>query len=318
MKTGDGGYVEEDDSKQGCLSLHANVSTSLGTNVTALEDKNLFLLHCKYNFHLYGVVNLMMAFELYGMLAGNVSLMTVENVKPAYGGDEEAFFTKVVTPICNVIARVLEHYLLTLIMEQSREIKTFPMEKLWSVDCFRLGWPMRADADFFPCLRSHVNLKKIGMAKQLAMIIVAWNGDGTPARIFDPDVFKKVLRVFITASILKLGQGHVDVQFCPSRYLTLSFPCEHDFRYSYSIEWQYVRPGAVPMPGAGSCTNWGSLGSSSSTWRSVLPRLQHRDLKLENTLIDGSHVPRLKMCDFVFSPLAPEVLATQEYDGKSF
>jgi callose synthase len=48
-----------------------------------------------------------MAFELYGMLAGNVSPMTGENVKPAYGGEEEAFLSKVVTPIYNMIAKVL-------------------------------------------------------------------------------------------------------------------------------------------------------------------------------------------------------------------
>ena len=47
-----------------------------------------------------------MAFELYGMLAGNVSPMTGENVKPAYGGEEEVFLTKVVTPIYEVIAKV--------------------------------------------------------------------------------------------------------------------------------------------------------------------------------------------------------------------
>lgn len=47
-----------------------------------------------------------MAFELYGMLAGNVSPMTGENVKPAYGGEDEAFLRKVVTPIYEVIARV--------------------------------------------------------------------------------------------------------------------------------------------------------------------------------------------------------------------
>lgn len=46
---------------------------------------------------------LQMAFELYGMLAGNVSPMTGENVKPAYGGEEDAFLRKVVTPIYEVI-----------------------------------------------------------------------------------------------------------------------------------------------------------------------------------------------------------------------
>lgn len=49
---------------------------------------------------------LQMAFELYGMLAGNVSPMTGENVKPAYGGEEDAFLRKVVTPIYEVIQMV--------------------------------------------------------------------------------------------------------------------------------------------------------------------------------------------------------------------
>ncbi|MFS7983818.1 putative 1,3-beta-glucan synthase [Helianthus anomalus] len=44
-----------------------------------------------------------------------------------------------------------------------------------------------------------------------AMIIVAWNGDGNLTSIFESDVFKKVLSVFITASILKLGQVVLDV-----------------------------------------------------------------------------------------------------------
>ncbi|KAM0054076.1 putative 1,3-beta-glucan synthase [Helianthus debilis subsp. tardiflorus] len=44
-----------------------------------------------------------------------------------------------------------------------------------------------------------------------AMIIVAWNGDGNPTSIFESDVFKKVLSVFITALILKLGQAVLDV-----------------------------------------------------------------------------------------------------------
>ncbi|RWW74506.1 hypothetical protein BHE74_00017548 [Ensete ventricosum] len=74
----------------------------------------------------YRAVRILMAFELYGMLAGNVSPMTGENIRPAYGGDEEAFLKKIVTPIYEIIAKVLR-----------------------SVDCFHLGWPMRADADFF-------------------------------------------------------------------------------------------------------------------------------------------------------------------------
>ncbi|KAJ1398514.1 Serine/threonine-protein kinase, active site [Sesbania bispinosa] len=59
----------------------------------------------------------------------------------------------------------------------------------------------------------------------------------------------------------------------------------------------------------------------------------HRDLKLENTLLDGSSAPQLKICDFGYSKssvlhsqpkstvgtpayIAPEVLSRREYDGK--
>ncbi|KAJ3673410.1 hypothetical protein LUZ60_006784 [Juncus effusus] len=59
----------------------------------------------------------------------------------------------------------------------------------------------------------------------------------------------------------------------------------------------------------------------------------HRDLKLENTLLDGSTAPRVKICDFGYSKssvlhsqpkstvgtpayIAPEVLSRKQYDGK--
>jgi callose synthase len=48
-----------------------------------------------------------MAYELYGVLSGAVSLNTGEKVRPAYGGEPESFLTKVVTPIYKVIHEVL-------------------------------------------------------------------------------------------------------------------------------------------------------------------------------------------------------------------
>ena len=95
-----------------------------------------------------------MAFELYSMLAGNVSPMTGETVKPAYGGEEEAFLRKIITPIYQVIAKVLGYtllfnlYLTCLLFwyiivyyvtcslagswtKQKRKIQAFTVEKLW-------------------------------------------------------------------------------------------------------------------------------------------------------------------------------------------
>ncbi|MBA0655623.1 hypothetical protein Goklo_008088 [Gossypium klotzschianum] len=65
----------------------------------------------------------------------------------------------------------------------------------------------------------------------------------------------------------------------------------------------------------------------------LVKQVCHRDLKLENTLLDGSPAPRLKICDFGYSKssvlhsqpkstvgtpayIAPEVLLRKEYDGK--
>lgn len=57
-----------------------------------------------------------MAYELHGLLAGNVSIVTGENIRPSYGGDEEAFLKKVVTPIYRVIRKVLKinHHILRM------------------------------------------------------------------------------------------------------------------------------------------------------------------------------------------------------------
>ncbi|KAJ8436465.1 hypothetical protein Cgig2_000450 [Carnegiea gigantea] len=172
-----------------------------------------------------------MAFELYSMLAGNVSPMTGETVKPAYGGEEEAFLRKIITPIYQVIAKEAE---------RSRKGKSKHSqwrnyddlnEYFWSVDCFRLGWPMRADADFFCLPLEQLRRDRKEESRPAggdrwvgkAMIIVAWNGSGELSAVFEADVFKKVLSIFITASILKLGQAALDVVLSWKARRSMSF-----------------------------------------------------------------------------------------------
>ncbi|XP_077246957.1 callose synthase 3-like [Tasmannia lanceolata] len=187
-----------------------------------------------------------MAFELYGMLAGNVSPMTGENVKPAYGGDEEAFLRKVVTPIYTIIAKEAEKSKRGKSKHSQWRNYDDLNEYFWSVDCFRLGWPMRADADFFSSQPVELRGEKNGEGRPAsrdrrvgkinfvevrsfwhifrsfdrmwsffilclqAMIIIAWNGS-SPTAIFNGDVFKKVLSIFITAAVMKLGQAFLDI-----------------------------------------------------------------------------------------------------------
>lgn len=59
-----------------------------------------------YIFHDHAILSIQMAYELHGLLAGNVSIVTGENIKPSYGGDDEAFLRKVITPIYRVIEKV--------------------------------------------------------------------------------------------------------------------------------------------------------------------------------------------------------------------
>ncbi|KAG8391331.1 hypothetical protein BUALT_Bualt01G0176700 [Buddleja alternifolia] len=187
-----------------------------------------------------------MAFELYGMLAGSVSPVTGENIKPAYGGDEEAFLKKVVTPIYDIIAKEARRISGRYKHSQWRNYDDLN-EYFWSVHCFRLGWPMRADADFF-CLpieqiradrtediesgkrdrwigkinfveirsfwlifRSFDRMWSFFILCLQAMIIIAWNGTGDIGAIFQGQVFLKVLSIFITAAILKLAQAVLDI-----------------------------------------------------------------------------------------------------------
>ncbi|XP_048610811.1 callose synthase 2 isoform X1 [Brassica napus] len=90
-----------------------------------------------------------MAFELYGILAGSVSPMTGERVKPAYGGEDEAFLQKVVTPIDKTVAKEAKRSRGGKLNHPERRHYDDFNEYFWSVRCFQLGWPMRDDADLF-------------------------------------------------------------------------------------------------------------------------------------------------------------------------
>ncbi|CAN1827742.1 Callose synthase 1 [Linum perenne] len=190
-----------------------------------------------------------MAFELYGLLARSVSPMTGEHIKPAYGGKEEAFLSKVVKPIYDTIAKEARRSKGGKAKHSEWRNYDDLNEYFWSVDCFRLGWPMRADADFFCLPAEDLQSNRDGETKSVsrnrwigkvnfveirsfwhifrsfdrlwsffilclqAMIIIAWNGSGDLSSAFSGDVLKKVLSIFITSAILNFLQAVLDVIF---------------------------------------------------------------------------------------------------------
>lgn len=59
-----------------------------------------------YNLICPYIVCFQMAYELHGMLTGDVSATTGEKVMPAYGGGFESFLKNIVTPMYRVIYEV--------------------------------------------------------------------------------------------------------------------------------------------------------------------------------------------------------------------
>ncbi|KAI3511129.1 hypothetical protein L1887_18273 [Cichorium endivia] len=237
-----------------------------------------------------------MAYELYGMLAGSVSSVTGENIKPAYGGEKEAFLMKVVTPIYNTIAKEAH---------KSKGGKTKHSqwrnyddlnEYFWSVDCFRIGWPMRADADFFHVpgeveneaeksggsrrwigkinfveidsywhiFRSFDRMWSFFILCLQAMIIIAWQGSGKLSSVFDGEVFKRVLSIFITAAILKLGQAVIDLVMMWKARFSMSFHVKlrYILKTLSAAAWVIV----LPITYSYSLNNPSGFGQTIKNW----------------------------------------------------
>lgn len=217
-----------------------------------------------------------MAFEMYGMLVGNVSTLTGEYVKPAYGGEKEAFLKKVVTPIYSTIAKEAERSKSERGNHSEWRNYDDLNEYFWSAECFRLGWPMRADADFFcqpfnspderneSTIRADKQKGKVNFVELRSfwhifrsfdrmwsffilalqvMVLLAWNG-GSLGSIFDPVVFKKILSIFITSAILNLGQATLDIIFNWRARRTMEFEVKlrYVLKFTLAALWVVILP----------------------------------------------------------------------------
>ncbi|CAB86938.1 putative protein [Arabidopsis thaliana] len=181
-----------------------------------------------------------MANDVYGILFSNVEAVSGETYETEEVIDEESFLRTVITPIYQVIRNEAKRNKGgTASHSQWRNYDDLN-EYFWSKKCFKIGWPLDLKADFFLNsdeitpqderlnqvtygkskpktnfveVRTFWNLFRdfdrmwifLVMAFQ-AMVIVGWHGSGSLGDIFDKDVFKTVLTIFITSAYLTLLQ----------------------------------------------------------------------------------------------------------------
>nr|XP_017248464.1 PREDICTED: callose synthase 5-like isoform X2 [Daucus carota subsp. sativus] len=215
-----------------------------------------------------------MAYELHGLLAGNVSIITGENIKPSYGGDDESFLRKVITPIYRVIDKEAK---------KSRNGKAPHSawcnyddlnEYFWSSACFSLGWPMHDDCDFFKststvtqkqglCIasrnpgklyftetrsswhifRSFDRLWTFFILVLQALFIIAWS-EISLLDIFQKDVLYRLSSIFITAAFLRFLQSVLDLFLNFPAFLrwTFSDVMRNILKIVVSLAWSLLLP----------------------------------------------------------------------------
>ncbi|XP_065874935.1 callose synthase 5-like [Euphorbia lathyris] len=214
-----------------------------------------------------------MAYELHGLLAGNVSIVTGENIMPSYGGDNEAFLRKIITPIYCVIKQEASKCRNGKASHTAWCNYDDLNEYFWSTDCFSLGWPMRDDGPFFRTthnmggkasprtsgstgksnfvetrsfwhiFRSFDRLWTFYILALQGMFIFAWSGDSV-SNILRKDILYNLSSIFITAAVLRFLQSILD--------FILNFPGFHRWKFTdvmrnilkivVSLAWVIVLP----------------------------------------------------------------------------
>lgn len=216
-----------------------------------------------------------MAYMVYGILHSNVHPVTGESYETA-APDDEAFLRNVITPIYQVLRKEAKRNKGGTASHSRWRNYDDLNEYFWSDKCFRLGWPMDLNADFFihsdePLTNERSNQVTTGKRKPKtnfvevrtfwhlyrsfdrmwiffilalqAMVIVAWNAN-TITDIFDEDLFKKVLSIFVTYSFLNFLQATLDIvlSFNAWRSLKATQILRYILKFAVAAMWAVVLP----------------------------------------------------------------------------
>ncbi|XP_071706332.1 callose synthase 7-like [Rutidosis leptorrhynchoides] len=185
-----------------------------------------------------------MANEIHGILFSNVESVSGGTYQAEAVG-EESFLQNVVSPIYEVMHKEAMRNRGGKASHSSWRNYDDLNEYFWSDKCFKLGWPMDRNSDFFVTSddqmqenaeRSHVISRKRKLKTNFvevrtflhlyrsfdrmwmflilcfqAMVIIAWHGNGSIFGIFDDGVFESILSIFITYAVLNFFQASLDM-----------------------------------------------------------------------------------------------------------
>ncbi|XP_066311942.1 callose synthase 7-like isoform X2 [Miscanthus floridulus] len=193
-------------------------------------------------------------------------------------GSDDAFLQLVIEPIYSVMqqeAARSKHGTVSHSMWRNYDDLN---EYFWSKKCFKkLGWPMDPTADFFAETRakneteqhghvisrrraSKTNFVEVRTFLHLfrsfdrmwaffilafqAMVIIAWSPSGLLSSIFEPEVFKNVLTIFITAAFLNFLQATLEIILNWKAWKSLE--CSQRIRYilkfAVAVAWLIILP----------------------------------------------------------------------------
>ncbi|XP_034701609.1 callose synthase 7 [Vitis riparia] len=221
-----------------------------------------------------------MAHELQGILYSNVHPVSGGPYQIASRG-EESFLKDVITPIYNVMRKEARRNKGGKASHSKWRNYDDLNEYFWSDKCFRLGWPMELKAGFFmhtdmnpvtsgskegpnpviPGKRSSkTNFVEVRTFWHLfrsfdrmwiffilafqAMVIIAWSPSGSLAALFDEDVFRSVLTIFITSAFLNLLQATLDIilSWYAWKSLRLTQILRYILKFVLAAAWAVVLP----------------------------------------------------------------------------
>ncbi|KAB8424723.1 hypothetical protein FH972_024983 [Carpinus fangiana] len=217
-----------------------------------------------------------MANEVYGILFSNIHPVSGVTYQSA-ARDEGSFLKEVISPIYQVLLKEVKRNKGGKERHSAWRNYDDLNEYFWSNRCFRLGWPMDTKVEIFrhsdakPAneranqaaprkWKLKTNFVEVRTFWHLyrnfdrmwiffilafqAMVIVAWSPSGSLAALFDGDVFKSVLSIFITYAFLNLLRATLDIILSWKAWKNLKFSqiLRYLLKFAAAIVWAVVLP----------------------------------------------------------------------------